>query len=227
MFAHGFQGTKSAPHRLFTKMARKLANHGIAACRFDYYGSGDSEGEFSESTISSQIEDVVDVFSYVSNMENYEVTKIGLIGYSLGGCIASIAQSKLSTNLSTIVLWAPISNPYWNFVHLLGMDRVINGLKGEPVEFEGEQIGRAFFEELLEFDPLDCINQYENPVLIIHGEQDQDVLFANAVAYKRMVQHLSSQLISFPDTGHLFQEHETETALFNHTLEWLKRYLVT
>ncbi|WP_010283070.1 alpha/beta hydrolase family protein [Bacillus timonensis] len=226
VFAHGFQGTKSAPHRIFTKMARKLASHGIAALRFDYFGSGDSEGEFCESTISSQIADLEDVFSSVFHVNRFNVTNYGLIGYSLGGCIASIAQSKLPMEISSIVLWAPVSNPYWNLIHLLGEDRVVNGLVGKPVYFDGEQIGTPFFEELLELHPLECIKKYENPVLIIHGEQDQDVLLSNGIAYKEAVQHPLSQLKAYSESGHLFNDQEGESALLTQTLEWFKEYLL-
>ena len=46
VFFHGFTGTKVEPHRIFVKTARELAAIGFYALRFDFRGSGDSEGIF-------------------------------------------------------------------------------------------------------------------------------------------------------------------------------------
>jgi len=40
VLCHGFTGQRIESHRLFVKMARDLAAHGIAALRFDFRGSG-------------------------------------------------------------------------------------------------------------------------------------------------------------------------------------------
>src|SRR2546426_5960176 len=45
---HGFTGDRMESHWLFVKCSRALALAGIASLRFDFYGSGESEGEFSE-----------------------------------------------------------------------------------------------------------------------------------------------------------------------------------
>ena len=48
LLLHGFTGTKTESHRMFVKLSRRLAEHGIASLRFDFRGSGDSAGEFEE-----------------------------------------------------------------------------------------------------------------------------------------------------------------------------------
>lgn len=222
VFAHGFLGTKSAPHRLFIKMARKLANHGIASLRFDYFGSGDSEGEFADATISSEVADLADALNFVTKLNHYTVTEVGIIGYSLGGCIASLVLSNSPISISSTVMWAPVSNPFWNIVHIIGEERVISGLNGQPIEFDGEQIGSQFIKELPNTDPILSIKHYENPVLIIHGEDDQEVLLINSLAYQQVFQHSESQLIIHPSTGHLFNTRESENDLIIQTLNWFK-----
>jgi fermentation-respiration switch protein FrsA (DUF1100 family) len=54
LLLHGFTGSSSSDNRALVQQARRLAAHGIAALRFDFRGSGQSEGEFSEMTIAGE-----------------------------------------------------------------------------------------------------------------------------------------------------------------------------
>ena len=47
---HGFAGSASGYKYLHTHMARMLADHGVGCARFDFYGCGESDGEFSDMT---------------------------------------------------------------------------------------------------------------------------------------------------------------------------------
>lgn len=49
---HGFTGNKMEPHFILVKLSRLLETKGIASVRFDFAGSGESDGDFSEMTIS-------------------------------------------------------------------------------------------------------------------------------------------------------------------------------
>src|SRR5260221_3407228 len=51
LFCSGFGGNKSGKYRLFVRMAEQLAKAGVAVLRFDYRGSGDSEGAFEATTV--------------------------------------------------------------------------------------------------------------------------------------------------------------------------------
>ena len=66
LLMHGFTGTKVESHRLFVKISRALAEHGIASLRFDYRGSGDSAGDFEEMTIRSEIADALEAVRFLA-----------------------------------------------------------------------------------------------------------------------------------------------------------------
>ena len=56
LLCHGFTGQRIEAHFIFVKMSRALEQAGIASLRFDFRGSGESEGRFqgsSSATISS------------------------------------------------------------------------------------------------------------------------------------------------------------------------------
>jgi len=55
---------RAGSHRQFTLLARSLAQHGIAAMRFDYRGMGDSQGEVRDfETIEDDLRAAVDAFT--------------------------------------------------------------------------------------------------------------------------------------------------------------------
>ena len=57
LFAHCFTCSKDV--FAVSRIARNLAEHGIATFRFDFTGLGHSEGDFANETFSSNVEDLV------------------------------------------------------------------------------------------------------------------------------------------------------------------------
>jgi alpha/beta superfamily hydrolase len=61
---HGFTGNKMEPHFIFVKLSRMLEARGIASIRFDFGGSGESDGDFIDMTISHELEEAIDFFKF-------------------------------------------------------------------------------------------------------------------------------------------------------------------
>lgn len=60
---HGFAGSASGYKYLHTHMARMLADHGVGCARFDFYGCGESDGEFSDMTFDGLHSDAADLYA--------------------------------------------------------------------------------------------------------------------------------------------------------------------
>ena len=86
---HGFTGTKVEPHRIFVKTARELTALGFYALRFDFRGSGDSGGDFSEMTISGEISDAIKSIDVLTAMQGVDPERIGILGLRMGGGVAA------------------------------------------------------------------------------------------------------------------------------------------
>jgi len=80
VFAHCFTCGKDL--KPFDNLGRALAGRGIALLRFDFSGLGESEGDFSRSTVATNVDDVIDASEFLA--ANYEGPKI-LIGHSMEG----------------------------------------------------------------------------------------------------------------------------------------------
>ena len=90
IFAHCF--TCSSSLAVVKNISNELTNQGISVLNFDFTGLGHSEGDFSETTFSNNISDIIDVNAFLT--QNYVVPTI-LIGHSLGGAAAIISANML------------------------------------------------------------------------------------------------------------------------------------
>lgn len=179
MFCHGFVGHKITPHRMAPNLSHKLLEKGITTVRFDCVGAGDSEGNEEYMTIPGEVEDAVVVTNFIR--EKLKPKKLFILGYSMGGTVATLTASRV--NPDGLLLWSPVSDPYWNFYHILGSERFERGLRGEDVSIDGDYVSKNFFLGLEKIKPLELVKELDIPVRIIHGEQDQDVLPINGVSY--------------------------------------------
>lgn len=179
---HGFTGNKIEPHRLFVKIARKLASIGINVLRFDFYGSGDSEGEFIEMTFSGEVEDALISVDFLKEQECVDSSRIGVLGLSMGGGIASYVSGKREDIKSTVLLSAvaELSSLAEGFRTQYPEDK----LRAEGfVDYGGWQLGLGFIGELHDIRPVEMIKDFKGPVFIIHGSGDNVVPVAAAYKY--------------------------------------------
>src|SRR3982075_4752539 len=90
LFAHGFACGKDV--LAARRIALALAAKGIAVLRFDFTGLGSSEGDFANSTFSSNVADLVRAADHLR--ETRKAPAI-LIGHSLGGAAVLAAAAQI------------------------------------------------------------------------------------------------------------------------------------
>jgi len=98
-----FAEEKKTSYRTFHEQAAALAAAGVPSLRFDYSGTGDSQGDFRESTIGRWLEDVAAASDFARSKAKAE--KICLLGLRLGSSIAACCPSD------RLVLWQPLMEP--------------------------------------------------------------------------------------------------------------------
>ncbi len=106
VFLHGWAGYRAGPHQMFVKMARRAAERGFLAVRFDFRGRGDSQGDPFATTLTTMISDTVALARVVA--EDYDVERMALTGDCSGSEVA-IGAAPLIEQMDSLVLWsAPI-----------------------------------------------------------------------------------------------------------------------
>lgn len=93
-------------HRLLVNFARLLARRGYSVLRFDYRGSGDSEGDFQDVTIETMISDTHAAVSTLKERIG-SLRAVNLLGLRLGASVAALAAAAMD-QVKALVLWEPV-----------------------------------------------------------------------------------------------------------------------
>jgi alpha/beta superfamily hydrolase len=166
--------------RVYVSLARALARRGVAVICFDYYGDGDSEGDFEEAGFDDRLEDITAVFH--DFQQRHSLSKVGLLGLRWGGTLAALAAEELRPTV--LMLWEPIvdTSKYF-FDHLrscIAAQMLIEGKisqkreelvacleAGKTIVVEGYNLNGDFFCRARETGLTDLQPRYSSPVLIV------------------------------------------------------------
>lgn len=92
-------------HRTYQRLAIKLSESGFNVLRFDYYGCGDSSGNFEQARLNDWLEDIKLALEQLRLRGNSANVFVG--GLRLGGALAAI--SALERNeIEGLILWDPV-----------------------------------------------------------------------------------------------------------------------
>jgi len=220
LFAHCFTCTKD----IFaaSRIARSLTDHGIAVLRFDFTGLGSSEGEFANTTFSSNVRDLE---AAVAHMRETLAAPSILIGHSLGGA-AVLAAAAAAPEARAV---ATIAAPYdpGHVAHLFDEHR-------EAIERDGEaevtlvgrpfRIRREFLEDIAEQNQHGRIAGLRKALLIFHAPRDATVGIDNAARIFDAAKHPKS-FVSLDDADHLLSRRVDAEYVAAVLAAWASRYL--
>ena len=86
---HGFMANIGKDDKsMFYQIAHECLNNGIATIRFDFDGHGDSDGEFCDMNVLSEILDAAKIIDYVRGLDF--VTEINILGHSQGALVGGM-----------------------------------------------------------------------------------------------------------------------------------------
>jgi len=225
LFCHGFTGTKIEPHRIFVNTAESLTKEGIGALRIDFRGSGDSEGSFKDMTIEGEVSDAMVALDYLSKCDFVDKEKIGILGLSMGGAVASITSGK-NPLVKSCVLWAAVCH---FDIFFNRSQEEISRIKdyGDFIDLGGNPVGKKFLAEISNVKPLEELKKTNIPVLIIHGSGDPVVPIQHAYDYYNGLKDTRQvELEIIEGADHTFNSIEWEKKVIEKTVKWFKETLI-
>ena len=154
--AHGLLSSKASDKYL--RLAAALPPHGIALCRFDFRGCGESGGALADATLSAWLRDLQAVITWVRGRERFD-GRLGLMGSSMGGFL-SVCAAAADRGIGPTVTWAtPVA---------------LHDLAARQDVVRDSGLGEPFLAELRAGRMLEAPEGVTN-ILIIHGDGDDVV----------------------------------------------------
>ena len=187
LFAHCFTCSKDIAAA--SRISRALVALGYAVLRFDFTGLGNSDGDFSNTNFSSNVEDLVAAADFLRS--EFRAPQL-LIGHSLGGAAVLKAAAKIEEVTAIATIGAP-----FNAEHVSKqLDSDLEKISKEG-EAEVDLAGRKFkikkqFVDDIRNQQNDHIAKLRRALLILHSPVDETVNIAEAEKIYQQALHPKS-----------------------------------
>jgi uncharacterized OsmC-like protein/fermentation-respiration switch protein FrsA (DUF1100 family) len=220
LFAHCFTCGKDV--LAAKRIAVALSARGIAVLRFDFTGLGSSEGDFANSTFSSNAADLVRAADYLRATRKAPAL---LIGHSLGGAAVLAAADRIPDATAVVTIAAP-SDP----THVAGLfagsiedirrqGKAEVSLAGRPFT-----IKREFLNDIAEQSLMPRISGLRKALLIMHSPTDDTVGIDNATRIFVAAKHPKS-FVSLAGADHLLSNRHDSAYAADVIAAWASRYI--
>ena len=220
IFAHCFTCNKNL--NAVRNISRALQSNNIAVTSFDFTGLGSSDGDFVDSSFSSNVQDIVDISKYLT--EHYEAPKI-LVGHSLGGAAALFASAEIREIQAVATIGAPSSPQHLQhlFSHKI-QDIKEHGQAMVNIAGRSFPISAEFLEDLKNNDLSERMKKLNKSLLIMHSPEDYTVDIQHASNIYKYASHPKS-FISLSGADHLLSDRKDSTYAGNIIAQWASRYI--
>lgn len=216
LLLHGFTGNACGYKGLNTRIGRTLAENGIGCVRFDFYGNGESDGEFEDCTFSNLYTDAEDMFSWLRRQDFADPDRLYLSGQSMGGYVAASCAPRLQPK--GLVLLCPGAAMWFGCAQKADM---VTQQGTDWVDMEGLKYSMRFNYDMASHpNPFEEAKGYDGPVVIIRANDDK-LVDENAVSSYCAV-YKDPQVLTTAGGGHNFASIPARQALTEKMVEFIR-----
>ena len=220
LFAHCFTCTKNLS--AVKNISRSLTTAGFGVLRFDFTGLGESDGDFSDTNFSGNVEDLIAAAEYLE--EHFTAPSL-LIGHSLGGAAIIIAASQLGSVKAVATVGAPSSPKHIQHLLMNSLEEIES--KGMAIVNLGGRdftIKKHFLDDLEVYSLPEVVKDMNKALLVMHSPQDITVAIKNAEEIYLAAHHPKS-FVSLDGADHLLMKKEDSLYVGKVIAEWVSRYV--
>ena len=215
IFAHGFKGFKDwGTHNL---VAEYFAQKGFRYLKFNFSHNGTTPenpldfadlGLFSDNTFTKEFFDLDQVITFACSGKEFKpAQQLSLIGHSRGGGLC-IIQAANDQRISKLITWASIADfsSLWKREQLAEWREkgVIYTYNTRTKQNTPLKVNLLYDLEKhhKEYNILEAAARIEIPWLIIHGDEDENVLLTEAERLQE--QNENARFMIIPYANHVF-----------------------
>ena len=220
LFAHCFTcGKDIAAAR---RIASRLASMGFAVLRFDFTGLGHSEGEFRNTSFTSNVADLRAAARYLADRG---MAPGLLIGHSLGGAAVLRAAEGMESVRAVATLGAPFDPEHVTHNFADALDEIEEKGSAE-VDLGGRpfRVGRDFVQDVRAEKLAPAIRDLGRALLILHAPRDAVVGIDNATRIFTAAKHPKS-FVTLDGADHLISKPADAEYTAEVIAAWARRYL--
>lgn len=219
LFVHCFTCGKDVAAA--SRISRALTDEGIAVLRFDFTGLGNSDGDFSNTNFSSNLQDILAACDFLR--DHYEAPAL-LVGHSLGGAAVLAVAADVPETKAVVSIGAPHRADHVAKNFAASMEEILS--KGEAqVNLGGRafNIKKQFLEDLDRHERTD-LGSLRRALLVMHAPLDETVSIVEAEKIYLEARHPKS-FISLDDADHLLSRKADSKYVGRTIAAWVDRYL--
>ncbi|MGH8839023.1 MAG: bifunctional alpha/beta hydrolase/OsmC family protein [Jiangellaceae bacterium] len=220
LFAHCF--TRGKDIAAASRISQALTERGIAVLRFDFTGLGESDGEFANSTFSSNITDLVRA---ADHLHATIAAPTLLVGHSLGGAAVLAAAHRIPEVRAVATIGAPADPAH--VTGLLRQDGAEIAASGEATVYLAGRpfrVRREFLADIASQPQTTRIANLNRALLVLHAAGDEIVGIDNARTIFEAARHPKS-FVSLDDADHLLSRRGDAAYAATVIAAWAERYL--
>ena len=212
VLGHGVTGNKDRP--FLVELADNLSNAGIPTIRFSFSGNGNSDGEFTQSTISKEIGDLASVLDVLDNLT------ICYVGHSMGGAVGVLSASqdnriKLLVSLAGMVDTKAFAQREFGDV---------TPDKGFMWDEPTCPLSQAYMDDLTQINTVvDCASKISVPWLLVHGTEDDVVPIEDSQKIYAQANE-PKELLTIEDANHVFSD-DSLSPMVEKVVDWVRNQL--
>lgn len=205
IMVHSFKSDRFEDGR-FTECGRLLADKGISSVAPDLR-------KVNELSIDNALRDLEECLKYMKAVHEVNGNDVSVIGYSLGGRIASLFTAR-HPEIKKLVLWAGANEELTQNDSFLKQDlgRMVReaDTKGyadfhDIYTGENDRLSGEFVHDLLDESPLLSLSRFRGKTLIIQGKRDTTIDPGIAVrTYKALPEEKDKTLLWMEEADHGF-----------------------
>lgn len=225
IFCHGFTASRIEPHFMYVKIARILAEMGIACVRFDFTGSGESDGRFQDMTIMTEVADLETVAEWAGTQDRIDPARKNLLGFSKGSVVSILASSRRPREYNNLLLISPAANMLDVYTREIFGDKVQSYLENGLVDVAGNLLSKQAIDVMTDINIYAEAKKVTAQALLVHGTNDNVVPpFTSIKLNEIWAGHSELSLINGSD--HWYSSTGFESELINALAEYAKRNLL-